>query len=492
MEEKQFLKSVHYHQLKNLIDLDLNLEGKNVTGIFGPNGYGKSTILHSILCLYQAQKGSVDHRFSEYFKTDAAFNYTGSKIEMHYEFDDETHTTQSRSRLFNKKSSHWIRSYSDRPARPVYFIGIESCVPSIEVEKDKRQYINTVRDAASVIDKKESILRKASYIMNRSYIDVYFSKSSRRGSSYLTYEIAGGLKYKSLSMGAGEQRLFKILSTIYRVPQYSLIIIDEIDLTLHTAALNKMMEVLVDVASDRHLQIVFTSHREELTKRTDINVRHIFQTATKTMCLHESRPECMDRLTGIALRTLDIFVEDDLAETIVSKCLQLRNINKRAVIHKFGSAFNAFVVSTGLHINGTLSQKTLIVLDGDVYVTDPEKKAQIEKIYTGNEPDKVIKRGEALSHITQFNVPAGKAPEEYIWEQLNSSVYDNEIIRSAKAINAVADTHTYVDRIIDDLGIDRYVALDRIIEQMTHEPCWNGYVANIMNWIDERFARGDV
>ena len=492
MEEKQFLKSVYYHQLKNLVDLDLNLEGKEVTGIFGPNGYGKSTILHSLLCLYQAQKGSTDHRFSDFFKTDADFNYVGSKIEMNYVFEDATHTVQHKTKLFHKRSDHWIRSYSERPARPVYYIGIETCVPNIETEKDKRQQIKTVKDAAVVIAKKAEILRSASYIMNRQYADVYFSKSSKKGSSYLTYEMSDGLKYKSLSMGAGEQRLFKILKTVYDAPQYSLIIIDEIDLTMHTAALNKLMEELVRIAQDRHLQIVFTSHREDLTRRSDINVRHIFQTATKTMCLHESTPECIDRMTGVASRTLHIFVEDDLAETIVSKCLQQKNINKRAVIHIFGSAFNAFVVAAGFHINNTLDAKMLIVIDGDRYRTDDEKREQMEKVYTGNEPDKNAKRAEALSHITQFIIPEGRTPEEYIWESLNASTSDNEIIAAAKSIHAVVDKHSYVDLIIDNLGIDRKVALDRIIGQLTQEPCWNGYVRNILDWMDARIAYGDV
>lgn len=490
MEEKQFLKSVHYSQLKNLMDLNLNLEGKEITGIFGPNGYGKSTILHSLLCIYQSQKGSVDHRFSEYFKTDASFNYIGSRIEMFYEFEDDTHTMQSKTKLFHKRSDHWIHSYSERPARPVYYIGIDTCVPSIEIEKDKRQLINTVKDASVVIAKSANILQSASYIMNKQYSDVYFSKSSR--SSYLTYEMADGLKYKSLSMGAGEQRLFKILSTVYGAPQYSLIVIDEIDLTLHTAALNKMIEELVRIAKNRHLQIVFTSHREELTRRTDINVRHIFQTNTKTLCLHDSTPECLDRLTGRAMKTLDIFVEDDLAETIISKCLQSKNIIKRAVIHRIGPAVNAFVVATGLHINGCLDDKTLIVTDGDIFRTEQDKKEQMEKVYTGNEPDKDAKRDEALSHITQFILPPSKAPEEFIWEAFNASVYDTEIIRSAKNIRAVVDKHSYVNAIIDDLGIDRMVALDRIVEQLTKEPCWNAYVAPVIAWMDERIANKDV
>lgn len=490
MEEKQFLKSVHYYQLKNLIDLDLNLEGKEITGIFGPNGNGKSTILHSLLCIYQAQKGSTDHRFSDFFKTDVAYNYVGSKIEMHYEFEDAAHVVQKKTKVFHKRSDHWIHSYSERPARPVYYIGIETCVPSIEVEKDKRQLINTVRDA-KVIEKKEKILQSASYIMNKRYTDVYYSLSSRHA-LYLTYQVAEGFNYKSLSMGAGEQRLFKILDTVYCAPQYSLIIIDEIDLTLHTAALNKMMEVLVQIAHERHHQIVFTSHREELTKRTDINIRHIVQTALKTMCLHNSTPECLDRMTGTAIKTLDLFVEDDVAETIISKCLQIKMVNKRAVIHKFGPAVNAFVVAAGFHINGTLTDKMLIVIDGDKFRTAEEKEDQMKKVYTGTEFDIGARRIEALSHISQLILPADRTPEEFIWECLNSSTDDSEIIRVSRSILGVVDKHSYVNRIVDCLGLDRRVALDRIVEQLTKEPAWGGYVANIMSWIDARIADGDV
>ena len=89
-------------------------------------------------------------------------------------------------------------------------------------------------------------------------------------------------------------------------------------------------------------------------------------------------------------------------------------------------------------------------------------------------------------------MPIGKAPEEFIWENLGTSADNTEITNSARAIHAVADSHSYIDAIVNELGIDRKVALDRIVEQLTKEPCWTGYVANIMNWIDARIANGDV
>lgn len=150
------------------------------------------------------------------------------------------------------------------------------------------------------------------------------------------------------------------------------------------------------------------------------------------------------------------------------------------------------MVAAGLHINGTLNDKTLIVIDGDKYNTQKEKQQQMKNVYTGNEPNKTAKREEALLHITQFKLPLDKSPEEFIWENLKASADNNEIIKTARNINAVADSHSYVNTIIDNIGIDRKVALDRIIEQLTKEPCWDDYVSNIITWLDARIANGDV
>ena len=62
----------------------------------------------------------------------------------------------------------------------------------------------------------------------------------------------------------------------------------------------------------------------------------------------------------------------------------------------------------------------------------------------------------------------------------------------ARSIQAVDDPHAYINFIIDELGIDRMVALDRIAGLLVKDANWSNYVGNIMNWIDERIASGDV
>ena len=92
------------------------------------------------------------------------------------------------------------------------------------------------------------------------------------------------------------------------MPEYSLILIDELDLTLHTMALQRLVTLIVQVANAKHLQVIFTSHREELTRRRDINIRHIWQPANvaQTFCLDYTTPACICRLTGVMEKQYEV------------------------------------------------------------------------------------------------------------------------------------------------------------------------------------------
>ena len=65
----QRLDSVTFHQLKHLRDLEINFNGRNVTGIFGVNGCGKSSILHALACFYRSLNiGSESNYFTRFVK----------------------------------------------------------------------------------------------------------------------------------------------------------------------------------------------------------------------------------------------------------------------------------------------------------------------------------------------------------------------------------------------------------------------------------------
>ena len=485
MSEQQKLNWVRFDKLKNLKDVELSFAEKRVIGIFGPNGCGKSTILHSLLCLYKPKNQGVNYRFSDFFKSDEYTNWIGSKITFNYSFRNrEQEFTNTKS--YTKRGSRWMKDYGDRPDRDVFFIGIDSCVPDIEKEKIKATVINTHR-VNERINHDEDIMRAARYVMQMNYEDFFLSETAS-SKQYLTVDASGNVKYKSLSMGAGEQRVFRLLETIYNVPNYSLVIIDEIDLTLHTAALNRLIEKIVNIAETKKLQIIFTSHREELTLRQDIDIRHIYQTQQKTFCISNTTPACIDRITGDVARCIGFFVEDDTSDAIIKKILEQKQILSRAEITKFGAIENAFSVAAGLCISRKLDDNVIIVTDGDKYRTDDEKRSQIQKHLSGTEEDSDEKRQLAIEHIKQYVVNRdGMSPELVIWNALRNCDRESEIVTYAKDIVYTDDNHDYINEIIEKMGVSKERGLCRIIDEFAKcEETWNNYIREVSDWLDTR------
>ena len=487
MSEQQKLISVHFHKLKNLRDLEIRFDGNPVVGIFGPNGCGKSTILHALACLYHPKSGKIEdmYKFSAFFKSDEFTNWRGSKISFEYYCRNEREA-RVYQKSYEKKKDRWIKEYKIRPDRDIFFIGLKSCVPDIELENTNMATVRTTRDAET-ISNASKIMQDASLIMGRRYVDLFNSKNLD-DKKYLSVENDNALRYKSLSMGAGEQRIFKILRTIHDAPKYSLILIDEIDLTLHASALEMLMNRIVSIAHDMHLQVVFTSHREELMMRLDIDVRHIFQTPQKTFCLKDTTPACIDRMTGKMSRPLEIYVEDKVSKAIISKLLLKKSINRRAAIEQFGSISNAFSVASGLFLSDKLNDNIAIITDGDKYINHEEKIEQLKKHLSGTEEDVAANRERVCSHILQYHVAREHiSPELYIWETLSHSERDNEIVAAAKEISFVNDNHHYVTEIIEKLGLNYDVGLAEVVDEFAeNEDAWNSYVEEVSNWLTLR------
>jgi ABC-type lipoprotein export system ATPase subunit len=486
---QQRLHSIHFIQLKSLRNVTISFEDKNVTGIFGANGSGKSSIIHALLALYKPGDQAPARRnfkFSEFFLPTTHTRWTGSEFTIVYTQRDNQQLSQNLVRRYAKGPGRWSPRYLQRPERDVYFIGVSSATPDIELEKkDTLMQLNGRQQNGANAAR---ILQAASQIMNRDYEQYEAYSSNRTPKTYIGVRHRG-INYSSLSMGAGEQRLFKILETVFNAPDYSLIVIDEIDLTLHTNALKQLLNLLVDRAAQKNLQIVFTSHREELTQRIDINVRHIYQTAAQTICFNETNPDCLERLTGDRPRPIEIFVEDELGEAVARKITEQLRITRHCTIKHFGAAVNSFVLAAGLRLNNVPLDNTSVVLDGDVYLTQQDKEGQMRRVLTGNEPYADQRRAEALSCIRQFNLPAGMSPEQFINQALQNYNDGSEVCNAALAIHAVGDRHGYVDNIVATLGYENTLTgLTKVVDKLFETPEWTAYTEPIRNWLIGRIA----
>ena len=492
-QSQQKLRFAKIKRLKNIIELDeIRFDEKPLTAILGPNGCGKSTILHALASSYKPAEGSAqpNHKFSHWFTPNTDATWAGSEFCLEVEYREGRDVVTHMPR-YRKDGDRWAPKYERRPERHIVFIGIGSCVPKIEEEKITSiiRY-NTIPNADEV-----SLLtrRHLGTIFNRQYDELNTHQAGRKIYRGVKHS---GTRYSSLSMGAGEQRVLHILTQVFSAPRYALILIDEIDLLLHSDALKKMIKILSERAADRSLQIVFTTHREAIIEMEDhVSVKHIFQTPGRTLCLSGTKPDALRRLTGMQLRPLEIFVEDPVASAIVEHELSALNMKRHVQVTMYGAAINLFTLATGLTLIGANDfPNTLFLQDGDVYATNEERQTRLDAVFTGTEPRTVARKQAIMSAVAKFNAVELASPETSLHQMISALdpiVHQEgaEIIALARQIEAVADNHNFTRKIIETLDLEMHVGNAKIVATASLSVQWPAYVTELRTWLLARQGR---
>ena len=331
----------------------------------------------------------------------------------------------------------------------------------------------------------ERIVHTAAQILCKDYQSL--TDHAVKNKHFFGVRTLSDINYSALSMGAGEQRLIKILTVVYHAPPYSLILIDEIDLLLHSNAQKQLIKQLSDLAQRKNLQIIFTTHSLEIGKLTEfVDIRYLYHTREKTLVYDRITPDIIFDMNRESTQPLTVYVEDDLAEAIVSQLSDGLRISRYVNIRNIGSAQNAFTLAAGMMIEGNSLEHRLIVLDGDVYRTDEDKKRQLRRLLSGTETNHDDKIDAALSLITQFSLPEGNCPEKFIYDLLLDVDGADEATDCAKQVTGVVDSHDWLNQIVERMNQDRKIVLLKIIEQAAESDKWSTYVERVRRWLIEQ------
>lgn len=480
VQPRNKILNIHIDKLKGLKELDININ-KNLTAIMGVNGVGKSTILHALACVFSPYTSNgQNQKFNFFFTPNPDALWNDSKFSITY-LDENTQKENVRN--YQKKIDRWSPQYNQRPIRDVFYVGIDTCLPEIEKER-QTSYITYSTDTAN--DKlSERIIKSAAYILEKDYKELTYNKTKKK--NLVGLRTSTGVNYSSLSMGAGEQRLIEILKLVYSVERYSLILIDEIDLLLHAKALERLIKTISEIAIRKNLQIIFTTHSLVMRKLEEfVDIRYLYQTKEKTMVLTSMTPDIVFDISDESEMPLTIYVEDDLAQTIITHILKALSLSKYTSIKTFGAAENAFTLAAGFVLDNTSIENKLIVIDGDVYRTEDEKKIQIKKKLSGTEENHEDKLDCALNLITQFVLPDDVFPEKFIYDMLIDLNNYDEITEYAKQINSVTDSHDWLNIIIKRINQERNITLYQIIDNVNEHENWENYIKNVREWLIEK------
>lgn len=483
MAEHTIMKSIDIANLKGLNNCQFSFD-KPLIAIMGVNGIGKSTIIHALACCFKPEnERGIRNRFSAFFPKSPNAGWKNSRFKLECDtVDDDGNILRNQVIEYGKATDRWTPRYERQLKKNTYYIGVSSCCPAIELFKGSSVLFNT-SERTDKISKK--IIDKASYILNKDYDCLTENKNERI--NYLGVRTKTNLKYTSLSMGAGEQRLFVILTQLYEATAYSLVLIDEIDLLLHSEALKRLIEIISKMADEKHLQVVFTTHSLVMADLRDcVSIKYLDRVSNQIKVYNGLTTLAWKDMAGVVTKPIRIFVEDDFAKAIVRSEVRDLQMLHKVHISTFGTATNAFILAASMVIQGENIDNTLIIIDGDRYRLEEERKKMIEKYYSGSEEYADNNRQIALSIIDQFLLPENKQPEEYLHDMLVRSNKENEIVSYAKRINAVNDKHEWIDRIARDIDDSSESIMNEIIDICKQDTEWKCYVQNIRKWLEER------
>ena len=110
---------------------------------------------------------------------------------------------------------------------------------------------------------------------------------------------------------------------------------------------------------------------------------------------------------------------------------------------------------------------------------------------TGSEIGREEKIQRAQSIISQFNLPVGLKPEEYIHGKLIRMEDDNEIVRCAKSLRNVDDSHKLITEIGERLGLGKRI-YEHIMEIVPKDSEWEQYIENVKIWLEGKREEVEV
>lgn len=402
---------LYFHKLKRLEDVTIELPEKGVIVLMGENGTGKTTVLHALACLYkphqylQINRGDIGNWWTDWFVPHTGNFWNNSKLRVFF-------TDSATGVDYKKGEDRWSPRKDKRRERYTRYIGFRDCMPHIEQENLRSRFEFNLQPIDLSDAKRHQFLQAAKVILNRNYQDIQRATKRHGLGRFLFATLTNNQQivsasYTSHNMGAGEQKVLKIIEEVVRAPNGAMLLFEEFEVAIHESALRRLIPWLVDEANTRDLQIIVSTHWPRMTEFNEqVHLRTLHTTPTGgIICINGFKPSTMYRLTGdIAnLRLITVWVEDKLAAKLIEQIAAELNLLESVTPKIFGAINNSFSVAAALELDGADRNKNIIVLDGDRYRTEDEKLEQLKFTLSGTGEQIDATRVSALTWFSEFS-----------------------------------------------------------------------------------------
>ena len=294
------------------------------------------------------------------------------------------------------------------PVRPIEFVSLARIIPPSELHYVRKHFQTTPN--TQPVQLSQQMCELMTNIFGYRYENV---STYEAGGVTLASCTNNATEYNGFDMGSGENAVITILSCLQRMPAGGLLIIEEAEHGLHGEARYKLVDALTDIANRRKQQIIFTTHSTEMIDRLPRQGRVLVRREGEE---HKIITEPTTRfatfeMSGVVQPEGMVFVEDNFAAALVSRCLS-RDLRLRVKVIPIGDK-SRVASQLGAHIRGNVLGSAKCVFDGDC--TDAEIRGW-------------MRREELPENASNYvKLPGdGEPPERWVIESIREEPYLSE------------------------------------------------------------------
>ncbi|MHB8331350.1 MAG: AAA family ATPase, partial [Candidatus Dormibacteria bacterium] len=380
-----------------------------IMAVIGENGSGKSTVLQAAASVYGADPPKTKFRFASDFFPDTPWDEVrGADIRYSCREGEKQYELSVR-----KPTGRW-RGNPERRMRNVEYIDLSRVQP-VPARVGYTRLANRTLREVSASPFEATRLERLSAIMGRTYDLARMAITNGDPNRNVPVISQQGRSYSGFHQGAGETTITELLQR--DLPKYSLVLIDEIESSLHPRAQRRLIRDLATKCRENELQVILTTHSPYVLEELPLEARAyiLLGPADRREIVYGVSPDfAMSKMDDLPHFEIDLYVEDDRAARMLVEILAKSDpdLALRSQTISYGAASVGQVL--GQMVAGNrFPRRTCVFLDGD--------------------------RGPAPGCLL---LPGEDAPERVVFEALKEKNWTNLCARLGREYPDVVDACT--------------------------------------------------